>query len=38
MKNPAAAMRAKKMPVETNLLDLIVGMIQPDPANRYTID
>lgn len=38
IKNPALAMKQKKLEAEPELLDLIVGMLQPDVNMRYTME
>lgn len=38
LKNPALAMKQKKLSASKEFLDLLVGMLQPDPAKRFTMD
>ena len=38
MQNPVKAMQMKKLDHEDNLLDLLVGMLNPKVEKRYTMD
>lgn len=36
--NPEKALQARKLFIPQHVLQLIVGMVQPDPAIRFTLD